>query len=526
MQRAPEATRRDAPKVADETPPRVDGERRARRPAVAPTGSLRSGGSRAWVARLVEGRRWGLVCAGTDAVLLFAGALAALLGAPAAGVSPDRATIWLLPLLAIALLASRGGYRPRLDVRLFDRIVEVVAAIALAAMTLIAVDNLLDPDSPGVGLLVRAWLFGTVYVVGGRVLLGGAKQRAQANRLVGRPTLIVGSGQIGALVERRLRAQPELGLIPIGYLDAEPAPPEFVPGRRAPILGEPSELAEIAEATGARHVIFSFLSTPDQALIPLVRVCEQRGLEMSLVPRLFDSVSARVDLEHIGGLPLYGLRRANPHGWEFAVKHLLGKAIAGVLLLLLSPLMLAIGLLVRLTSPGPALLRQTRIGRDGRQFEFLKFRSLRQHDEPAPRGDREESEDKRASYEQFAGGDLRPGWAELGLRPTPIGGFLRRACLDELPQLWNVVKGDMDLVGPRPEEPQFVELFGPSVRRYDDRHRVKSGVTGWAQIHGLRGTTSLADRIDLDNYYIENWSLRLDLKILLMTLVVPFRRSE
>jgi lipopolysaccharide/colanic/teichoic acid biosynthesis glycosyltransferase len=167
---------------------------------------------------------------------------------------------------------------------------------------------------------------------------------------------------------------------------------------------------------------------------------------------------------------------------------------------------------VKLTSPGPLLFRQHRVGRDGHAFELLKFRSMR-----APG-------DEPQRFEPAPGS--APGGVEGDDRRTPIGRFIRRTSLDELPQLINVLRGDMSLVGPRPERPEFVELFRQDVYRYSDRHRVKSGITGWAQVHGLRGQTSLADRVEWDNFYIENWSLWLDLKILLLTFSVIFRPDE
>jgi lipopolysaccharide/colanic/teichoic acid biosynthesis glycosyltransferase len=196
-----------------------------------------------------------------------------------------------------------------------------------------------------------------------------------------------------------------------------------------------------------------------------------------------------------------------------------------MLLIVLCPLLALTAVMVRLSSPGPVLYRQRRIGRDGREFELLKFRSMRVPDDPAV----QEAEGPKPAGSPLpsVAEDLGPGGLEAShLRLTPVGRFIRRTSIDELPQLWNVLRGDMTLVGPRPERPEFVELFGQSIRRYDDRHRVKSGITGWAQVHGLRGRTSLADRVEWDNYYIENWSLWLDVKILMMTLTAPFRPVE
>jgi len=469
--------------------------------------------------RLFDGRGWVGFRLAVDLLALSLGNVAALLGAPAAHAGRDgEVLIWLLPGGVCALLALWGLYGGKIQTRLVDGLGQVIGATSLAAISLIAAVALFEPSADPAPLIARAWLFGTVYAVGGRVLLSWAQGRARGERLIAKPTLIVGAGVIGAHVERRLESQPELGLLPVGYLDSDPPPSDMVPDRHAPVLGSPSEVGEVAAATGARHVVLGFSTAPDRKLIPLVRECEARGLEVSLVPRLFESVNERVALEHLGGLPLFGLHSIDPEGWQFTVKHVLDRVAAAVLLTLLAPVMLALALAVKLTSRGPVLFRQRRIGQDGRDFEILKFRSMEVPPTPQAR---------TAPAGLFAlPGDVGPGGVEGADRRTPVGSFMRSCSLDELPQLLNVVRGEMSLVGPRPERPEFVDLFGSRIERYDDRHRVKSGITGWAQVNGLRGKTSLRDRVEWDNFYIENWSLSLDLKILLMTLASLFKRAE
>jgi exopolysaccharide biosynthesis polyprenyl glycosylphosphotransferase len=488
----------------DRMPPEAPG----RALAVAPAPGARRLARQA----LFHGVGWMRLRLATDAVALLLGNAAALIGASAANADTSgQALVWLFPVLVIGVLAVRGMYGSRMQVRVVDGIGQVIGATALAAISLIAAAALLDPSTEAAPLLARAWLFGTFCLAGSRLLLAWAQRRARSTRLVAKRTLIVGAGEIGARVERRLRAQPELGLLPVGYLDADPVPLEMVPDRTAPVLGNPEDLGRVAVATGAEHVVLGFSNAPDRLLIPLVQECEDRGLEVSLVPRLFESVNVRVGLDHVGGLPLFCLRSIDPRGWQFTAKHVFDRAAAALLLLVLAPLLLTAALAVRLTSPGPVLFRQTRIGRDGRSFEMLKFRSMR-----------DEDRSKRDENVLLLPTDLGPGGVEGTDRRTRVGTCLRRTSIDELPQLLNVLKGDMSLIGPRPERPEFVELLGSRIHRYDDRHRVKSGITGWAQVNGLRGKTSLRDRVEWDNYYIENWSLGLDLKILLMTLAAPF----
>jgi exopolysaccharide biosynthesis polyprenyl glycosylphosphotransferase len=469
--------------------------------------------------RLFEGGGWTIFRVAVDVLALVLGNVAALIGAAAADTGDDgKSMIWVFPVLVCLLLAVRGHYKDTVQTRLSDGIGPVIAITSLAAILLIAGGALFEPTANPAPLLARAWLFGAIYVSAARVLLSWAQRQARATRLIARPTLIVGAGLIGAHVERRLLRQPELGLLPVGYLDADPPPDEMVPDRTAPVLGGPSELGEVARATGARHVVLGFSSAPDRLLIPLVRECELRGLEVSLVPRLFESINVRVALEHLGGLPLFGLHSIDPRGWQFRVKHVLDAVFAGLLCLVFAPLFILLATAVRVSSPGPVLFRQRRIGRDGRDFEILKFRSMRLTPD---------EEQQLVEENVFPlPGDLGPGGVEGADRRTRVGTFMRRTGFDELPQLINVVRGDMSLVGPRPERPEFVDVFGSGIERYSDRHRVKSGITGWAQVHGLRGKTSLRDRVEWDNYYIENWSLSLDFKILLMTVLAVFQRAE
>jgi exopolysaccharide biosynthesis polyprenyl glycosylphosphotransferase len=472
--------------------------------------------SASWRRRLFEGTGWTMLRVVTDSVLLVLGNVAAIVGAPAAQTALDgEELIWLLPPLVIAVLAVRGQYRDRIQVRVLDGLGQVLAITSLSAISLIAAAAVLDPQADAAPLIARAWLLGSVYLLGGRALLAWAQRRARQTRLLAKPTLIVGAGRIGVRVERRLLDQPELGLLPVGYLDADPAPQEMVPDRQGPVLGPPDLAGEVAAATGAQHVVVGFSSAPDRLLQPLVHECEQRGIGISLVPRFFDSVNTHIGLDHVGGLPLFELHSINPKGWEFTVKHVLDRIGAALLLVLVAPVLLTAAALVKLSSPGPVLFRQRRIGRDGRSFRIMKFRSMVHVDEPP--------DDENVVQLPT---DIAPGGVEGYDRRTPVGGLLRRTSIDELPQLFNVLKGDMSLVGPRPERPEYVELFGPRVYRYADRHRVKSGITGWAQVNGLRGKTSLADRVEWDNWYIANWSLWLDVKILFMTVSAVIRHAE
>jgi exopolysaccharide biosynthesis polyprenyl glycosylphosphotransferase len=414
------------------------------------------------------------------------------------------------PLLVAAMLQARGMYRRRVRVAVLDDVAPVIGAISVASMAVLSWQVGVQGDAVAGAEIGRIW-FTTVLLLGGvRALLAWAHRQARSRGLVGKPTLIVGAGRVGSAVAHRLAEKPEYGLRPVGFVDADPPNADIVEDRRQPVLGSPGELAEIAAAVDAEHVIFAFAHEPDHALIPLARRCEDLGLEVSLVPRFFDSINDRSHLERIGSLPLLGFRPVDPQGWQFNLKYALDRPIALLGLLALAPLVLAVAIAVKLTSKGPVLFRQRRVGRDGQAFDMLKFRSMSLA--PAP------------PWQPDPGS--APGGVEGPDRRTLVGRFLRRTALDEIPQLINVLKGEMSMIGPRPERPEFATLFGRDLPRYIDRHRVKSGITGWAQVSGLRGQTSLADRVAWDNYYIENWSPALDLKIVAMTVTAVLRSGE
>ncbi len=472
-----------------------------------------------WV---LEGTGWDVVRPTADFVLLCTAVLIAMGGVheilhPTAVNAPLLA----LPPLVMLLFYLRGLYRTRLRALVLDGLVPVLSGVSIGAMSVAVIGMFANGHVPNQVAWLQAWLFALLAVGLGRLVLYSAQRWARAQRLIGKPVLIMGAGMVGAQVARRLESHPEYGLSPIGFLDAEPRSVAEVGGRDVPILGTADDLEETVRSTGVKHLIVAFSSVADARISRLIQQCQELGVEVSVVPRMFDTINDRVGYDTVGGLPLMSFTTADPNGREFALKHALDRVIAFVLLVVLSPLALCAAVAVRLSSPGPALFSQRRVGRDGKVFNFYKFRSMRL----AP-GQSEPGEDSVSAIDFLLGGDTAPGGVEGEDRRTLVGRFLRRTSLDELPQLFNVLRGDMSLVGPRPERPEFVELFRQDIMRYGDRHRVKSGITGWAQVHGLRGQTSLAERVEWDNYYIAHWSLGLDLKILALTLVALFRNAE
>ncbi len=464
---------------------------------------------------IYEGTTWTLLSTVTDAVMLWAATLTAVhLTAPHPS-TPMLGLLGVFILAAMGRLAMRGMYGSRpTRMAVLDVVRHSSAALATAGVLALAVAAALHADGQAVDALLIMWAIATAGIVTMRVALTLSRDQARRRGASTKRTLIVGAGVVGAQIERRLLAHPSLGLRPIGFLDSDPSPGFWTQQATNPVLGPLSSLAAVIKSSGAEHVIVAFSASRDSDVQPIPQLCQELGVEVSIVPRLYENVNERIWVEHIAGLPLYGLRNVDPRSWQFAVKHTLDRVVAVVMLVLLAPLFALIAAAIKLSSKGPVFFRQRRIGRDGQLFQMVKFRSMRDL-EPA-----------RPHRLQLAAGTA-PGGIEGIDRRTAIGALLRRTALDELPQLINVALGHMSLVGPRPERPEFVQLFDASIRRYDDRHRVKSGMTGWAQVHGLRGQTSLSERVEWDNWYIQNWSLWLDFKILLLTpLEVLSSRSE
>ena len=450
---------------------------------------------------------WTLGALVLDAAMLAAGAAAAQLGAGDAGIlriSP----VWLVVYggLVLLFMRFRGMYSWRLKVSALDDVRAVVAATALASVSVLTLRILFPGEVDDLASQsLRLLAFSAVYVAAGRVALDWALLRGRRDGELAKPTLIVGAGRIGRLTATRLLDHPELGLKPVGFIDKEPLDE---PGLPAPVLGASWDLERLIEQHGVEHVVITFSTAPSEVLLRELQRCEELGVSVSLVPRLFERVTERLSVDHIGGLPLLSTRRADPKGWQFAVKYLVDRAVAAVLLLLTLPVLAVAALAVRLSVGSPVLFRQRRVGLDGREFDMLKLRTMG----GTPTDGEADSDWAREQLgEQDRPVRLRPK------RATRVGRFLRALSIDELPQLFNVLVGEMSLVGPRPERSHYVRLFEEKVYRYGDRHRVKSGITGWSQVNGLRGKTSLSDRVEWDNYYIENWSLWLDVKILLMT---------
>ncbi len=446
-------------------------------------------------------RRWTMHAVVLDVAMLVLANVLFL--ADGAGYSVQL--LILFDVVVVGLVAGSRGYASRLRLEALDDLRLTFTSTAVATMMILAIDALRSADEPGVYPALRLWLLATVLLAVGRLSSNLVVAWRRASSRTAATTIIVGAGRVGRLTAIRLLDHPEFGLRPIGFLDAEPME---ISGRplSLPVLGTSGNLARVVAGHDVECAVVAFSTDSHDNLLDLLDECERLGIRALVVPRLFERVPSRLQVTHVGGLPLLELLPTSPHSIQFAVKYALDRLAALALLALLSPLLLVLAVAVALSLGRPILYRQDRVSLDGRRFNMLKFRTMKL----AP-------DDDGAQEERFDP-DVAPGGVEGEDRRTRVGTFLRKWSLDELPQLVNVLKGEMSLVGPRPERPGYVEYFREHVRRYDGRLRTKAGITGWAQIHRLRGQTSIADRVEWDNYYIENFSLWLDFKILLRTI--------
>ena len=430
---------------------------------------------------------------------------------PLQGDNPDfsrYAFLWPVVLVVWPLVFYfHGLYRPRRALsRVEDLFTQIVAhglgTIFLSGLlTFIRPDRLRTPTDPEPFTYSRGFLLllpmAAVLTVGAIRLLLRAylrRRRLQGHQI--RRVLVAGAGEIGREIARKIQSHRELGFEVVGYLDDKPNARNGV-YYGLPVLGKLSDFDEIVEEQQVDQLMIALPLEAHKKISVLLEKAEREGLEIRLVPNLLQYATLRAGLEDLDGTPVINLSQVPLAGWQSLAKRCMDLAISTAAMLALLPFLPLVALLIWREDRGPIFYRQERMGLDGRSFMMLKFRSMGVG-----------AEDKTG-----------PVWAVEGdPRRTRIGSFLRRTSLDELPQLWNVFRGQMSIVGPRPERPTFVNEFKHKIPNYMLRHRVKSGLTGWAQVHGWRGNTSIRKRIQYDMYYIQNWSLRLDIKILWMTL--------
>jgi Undecaprenyl-phosphate glucose phosphotransferase len=422
------------------------------------------------------------------------------------GVPPLSFYLWVGAVLTpVALLVLRTFrlYRSARTARLMPEMFALVQAVLLTT-ALLGLGSFFTKGEIARSVLVMFALLATVFLWASRLALRLFLRwmRRRGHNL--RHVLVVGTGDSAIDLLDKIHHHSDFGLVVKGIVSPVPADePKSFAGY--PIVGSVAELPALVERTGAEIVYLALPRAEFEA--------EQRALEalsdstaaVRLIPDLGRVYTLNASVEDFDGTPVVLVTESPEQGWNAVLKRAFDIALSAVGLIVLFPVMLAIAILVKLDSPGPVFYAQERVGINGRRFRMIKFRTMRLDAEA----------------------EGAPGWTTADdPRRTRAGGPLRRLSLDELPQLWNVLVGHMSLVGPRPERPSYVDEFRARIPRYMMRHHVKSGMTGWAQVNGLRGDTPLDRRVEYDLYYIKHWSLAFDLKIILLTFVRVFRDAS
>lgn len=408
---------------------------------------------------------------------------------------PRRWWAWAAVAATLVILQAADRYRPRITLSVAHEVWIVLAAVAFPLLVVAA----LRPDGAKAAELAVAGAAAVVLMLVQRIVLYARIRSLRARGILCDRTLVIGAGSVGVAFTQVLEEHPEYGLKPIGFLDHVDGE-----GLPLPVLGDLDLLRMVLSEERVDRVVVAYGVTRGSAMIDMLRACDDSPVEIHILPRFFELGLAanRRMVDDVWGYPLVRLRRPRVSGARWRAKRLFDVVVAGGALLLLAPLYTVLAVAVKLSSPGPVHFRQQRIGQRGTTVEILKFRSMRVHAE----SDTE--------------------WSARRDVVTGVGRIMRNTGLDEIPQLWNIVRGDMSLVGPRPERPYFVEQFKSEIPRYDHRHRVPVGLTGEAQIHGLRGDTSIDERARFDNHYIENWSLWRDVVILVRTAAAVVRHAR
>jgi exopolysaccharide biosynthesis polyprenyl glycosylphosphotransferase len=397
-----------------------------------------------------------------------------------------------MAILATLLLNGGGRYVARLHLSVLDELPTIVTRLLTAAAAVSAVILYLHQRAH-VLIFLETACQAIVLVIIGRVIITRLIAIARRRGIAKHHTVFIGGGPVATELARILADHREYGLKLDGFVDdGDQCPAEDY----LPRLGGLGDLDMAVLATGADSLLVADGSFEERALMDAVRTVVCQNSELFVVPRMhhFHTLTGMAD--HIGSIPIMRIRNPNLHGPTWLIKRGFDIVVAVMALIILLPVLAGVALAVRIEGGPGVIFRQVRVGRDGKHFELLKFRSMR----PA--------NDLESQTKWCVATDDRVG---------PVGRFLRCTSIDELPQLWNILRGDMTLVGPRPERPHFVEQFSTQFDRYAHRHRVQVGLTGFAQVSGLRGDTSIADRARYDNFYIENWSLWLDIKIIFRT---------
>ncbi len=402
------------------------------------------------------------------------------------------------------LFWSSGLYRMQRGISRVDEAYQVFRTVSIGTIVVIALNTLFPLLNVTTRTLVIGWLLAMLLVLALRLAHHGFVRSLRMRGVDIRRVLVVGAGDIGQLVYRQMGKAPELGYRIIGFLSDEVPTGQMV-FDRMPVLGKRRRIQQVISTCRIDEVIIALSGASYTEVLDLVSQVEDESVAIKIYPDAFQLITTNdVTVGELNGLPLISIRSVPlDQRLNRVIKRVLDVAVSLGTLILLAPLLLLVAVLVRFDSPGPVFFVQERVGRDGRPFNMIKFRSMRADAEALGTWTRPDDD-----------------------RRTRLGTFIRRFSIDELPQFINVLLGDMSVVGPRPEQPHYVAQFSEQIPRYMHRHREKAGITGWAQVNGLRGDTSIEERTRYDLYYIENWSPLFDIKIIVRTAYNAIRGAD
>ncbi|TKJ31266.1 MAG: undecaprenyl-phosphate glucose phosphotransferase [Chloroflexi bacterium B3_Chlor] len=406
--------------------------------------------------------------------------------------------IQILTLITVFFLAKL--YHRQRGLSHIDEFYAVFVAVSVGTIMSVAFNSFIIRNGPDYSrrMIVFNWALTIVLVTLGRLLYARLKWTVRSRGVASARVLIVGTGETGRMILHAIQRSPGLGYEVAGMVSQDSQDADL----GVPVLGSTDQLPSLIDSHGIDEVIIALPEATSEEILPIISDCHRARVATMVYPSVFQLITSDLSIGHLGGLPLLTVRDTVLRGWRLTLKRAMDIVGSGAGLVLVSPFMVLMALLIKLDSPGRVFYTQERMGLDEKPFQMIKFRSMKE-------GAEDETGPIMAVKEDP--------------RRTRLGALIRHFSLDELPQLINVFMAEMSLVGPRPERPVFVEQFKQIIPRYVERHQEKAGVTGWAQVNGLRGDTSIVERTKYDLYYIENWSILFDLKIIIKTFFVFFR---
>lgn len=420
------------------------------------------------------------------------------------GIPPFNIYLYLIiPILFIwgFVFKAFGLYRPKRISSYISEVFDIVKACLFSVLILISITFFFRQYEYSRLVFLFFFLMTVSALVMERIIFRETLRYLRRKGYNLRYALIAGTGKLAHDALKRIELHPDLGLKVIGFLSNDDPNLEII---GIPVIGSYKDIRKTINEKDIDQVIIALPVEEHALAIELLKDIGNEMVDIKVIPDICEFMTLRGGVDELDGLPVISLQDTPLYGWNMVMKRAADIIFSIAILIITAPLMILIAILIKITSQGAVFYKQERIGLDGTRFFVYKFRTM------------------HVNAEEKTG----PVWAKADdERRTTLGAFLRKTNLDELPQFLNVLKGDMSIVGPRPERPVFVDQFKKSVPQYMLRHKMKAGITGWAQVNGWRGNTSIEKRIEYDLYYIENWSLMFDLKIILMTLWRGFKNA-